>query len=84
MILRILKATPAQIALAWVNAQKPFIVPIVGVNKSEYLRENLGALELSFSNEELKEIENRLEAITIVGVCDTFNHDILAQKGSNE
>ena len=79
------KATPAQIALAWALAQKPFIVPIVGINKSEHLKENLGALELSFSNEELAEIKKRLESITIVGdrLCDAFNRDILAQKENN-
>ena len=79
------KATPAQIALAWALAQKPFIVPIVGINKSEHLKENLGALELSFSNEELAEIKKRLESITIVGdrLCDSFNRDILAQKENN-
>jgi len=49
-------ATPAQIALAWLLAQKPWIVPIPGTTKLHRLTENLGAVEVKLSSEELQEI----------------------------
>src|SRR3954467_11580681 len=51
------KATPAQIALAWVLAQKPWIVPIPGTTKLHRLEENLGAASIELSPEDLREIE---------------------------
>jgi aryl-alcohol dehydrogenase-like predicted oxidoreductase len=48
------KATPAQIALAWLLAQKPWIVPIPGTTRLERLRENIGAAEISLSADDLK------------------------------
>jgi len=60
-------ATPAQIALAWLLAQKPWIVPIPGTTKMERLEENLGAAEIALSPEELRAIEDGLEHITIHG-----------------
>ncbi len=60
-------ATPAQIALAWLVAQKPFIVPIPGTTNVNHLTENNGSLNVSFSNAELKEIRTSLEAIPTIG-----------------
>jgi len=50
-------ATPAQVALAWLLAQKPWIVPIPGTTKLHRLEENLGAVSVEFTSDELKEIE---------------------------
>ena len=60
-------ATPAQIALAWLLAQKPWIVPIPGTRKPERLDENLGALALNLSPDDLKEIDDAIAAMTIQG-----------------
>jgi aryl-alcohol dehydrogenase-like predicted oxidoreductase len=60
-------ATPAQIALAWLLAQKPWIVPIPGSRKIERLDENLGAASVELSRDDLAEIERALAAITVVG-----------------
>ncbi|AEJ61488.1 aldo/keto reductase [Spirochaeta thermophila DSM 6578] len=60
-------ATPAQIALAWLLAQKPWIVPIPGTTKPERLKENIGAADLELSPEDLKEIDEALSRIRIVG-----------------
>ena len=60
-------ATPAQIALAWVLAQKPWIVPIPGTKKLERLKENLGAQDIEFSAQELAEINEALSKINIAG-----------------
>ena len=61
------KATPAQIALAWLLAQKPWIVPIPGTTKLHRLEENVGAAKLSLSADDLKNIEDALSHITIEG-----------------
>jgi aryl-alcohol dehydrogenase-like predicted oxidoreductase len=60
-------ATPAQIALAWLLAQKPWIVPIPGTTKLHRLEENLGAAELSLSAHDLSAIENAASRITVHG-----------------
>jgi aryl-alcohol dehydrogenase-like predicted oxidoreductase len=60
-------ATPAQIALAWLLAQKPWIVPIPGTTKLERLEENLGALEVELSADDLREIEAAASKITVQG-----------------
>lgn len=60
-------ATPAQIALAWVLAQKPWIVPIPGTTKVHRLEENLGAVDLHFSSDELQAITTASSNITIEG-----------------
>ena len=52
------KATPAQIALAWVLAQKPWIVPIPGTTKLSRLKENIGAVEVELTPDDLREIDN--------------------------
>lgn len=61
-------ATPAQIALAWILAQRPYIVPIPGTTKLHHMRENMGALSISFTNGELKDFRSALEKIKLVGV----------------
>ncbi len=60
-------ATPAQIALAWVLAQKPWIVPIPGTTKLHRLTENIGAASIELTEQELKEIEAASAHITITG-----------------
>lgn len=60
-------ATTAQIALAWVLAQKPWIVPIPGTKKLERLKENLGAQDIELSAQELAEINEALSKINIAG-----------------
>jgi len=60
-------ATPAQIALAWLLAQKPWIVPIPGSRKLERLDENNGAVEIQLTSDDLSEIENVMSQITVVG-----------------
>lgn len=60
-------ATPAQIALAWLTAQKSFIVPIPGTTNPNHLMENIGALNVSFTNAELMELRTSLEAIPTIG-----------------
>ena len=60
-------ATPAQIALAWLLAQKPWIVPIPGTTKLHRLEENLGAAAVALSGEELAEIETALAGISLQG-----------------
>jgi aryl-alcohol dehydrogenase-like predicted oxidoreductase len=60
-------ATPAQIALAWLLAQKPWIVPIPGSRKLERLDENIGAVNVELTSEDLSEIENAMSQITVIG-----------------
>ncbi|QQL49838.1 aldo/keto reductase [Mucilaginibacter ginkgonis] len=60
-------ATPAQIALAWLLAQKPWIVPIPGTTKLHRLEENLGAVDIQLTDADLKAIDNALAGIEIVG-----------------
>ncbi|HMG17301.1 MAG TPA: aldo/keto reductase [Gemmatimonadales bacterium] len=60
-------ATPAQIALAWLLAQKPWIVPIPGTRKLERLEENIGAVAVELTSDDLREIENAASRITIQG-----------------
>jgi aryl-alcohol dehydrogenase-like predicted oxidoreductase len=61
------KATPAQIALAWLIAQKPWIVPIPGTTKLERLKENIGAASLELTPDDLNEIESAASKITVQG-----------------
>jgi aryl-alcohol dehydrogenase-like predicted oxidoreductase len=60
-------ATPAQIALAWLLAQKPWIVPIPGSRKLERLDENLAAAEIELTADDLNEIRTAMAQITVVG-----------------
>jgi len=61
------EATPAQVALAWLLAQKPWIVPIPGTTKLHRLEENIGAANLTLSAEELKNIDEAASKIKIEG-----------------
>jgi aryl-alcohol dehydrogenase-like predicted oxidoreductase len=61
------KATPAQIALAWLLAQKPWIVPIPGTTKLHRLEENLGAAEVRLTSDDLAEIERAAADIRVEG-----------------
>ena len=61
------KATPAQIALAWLLARKPWIVPIPGTTKLHRLEENIGAAAVELTSEDLCEIESALSQITVEG-----------------
>ena len=60
-------ATPAQIALAWLMAQKPWIVPIPGTTKMDHLRENLDAVKVQLTPADLREIETAFSRIEIYG-----------------
>jgi len=61
------QATPAQIALAWLLAQKPWIVPIPGTKKSERLEENIGAADVQLTADDLREIDNAAAKIAVEG-----------------
>jgi aryl-alcohol dehydrogenase-like predicted oxidoreductase len=61
------KATPAQIALAWLLARKPWIVPIPGTTKLHRLEENLGAVAIELTADDLREIEGAASTITLRG-----------------
>jgi aryl-alcohol dehydrogenase-like predicted oxidoreductase len=61
------KATPAQVALAWLLARKPWIVPIPGTTKLHRLEENLGAVNVDLTSDDLREIDDTSSAITVHG-----------------
>ena len=61
------QATPAQIALAWLLAQKPWIVPIPGTRKLSRLEENMGAADVELTSDDLGEIERTASKITVQG-----------------
>jgi aryl-alcohol dehydrogenase-like predicted oxidoreductase len=61
------RATPAQIALAWLLAQKPWIVPIPGTRKLERLKENIGAVAVELKSDDLREIDSAASKITVQG-----------------
>jgi aryl-alcohol dehydrogenase-like predicted oxidoreductase len=60
-------ATPAQIALAWLLAQKPWIVPIPGTRSVDHLKENSGAIEIYLTPEDLREIESAFSEVRVHG-----------------
>ncbi len=60
-------ATPAQIALAWLLARKPWIVPIPGTTKPGRLEENLGAISIELTADDLRDIDNAASRITVEG-----------------
>ena len=62
-----MKATRAQIAIAWLLAQKPWIVPIPGTTKLQRLEENLGAADVDLTPDDLREIENALSSVSVQG-----------------
>ena len=61
------KTTPARIALAWILAQKPWIVPIPGTTKLHRLEENLGAADIRLTPDDLREVESAASEITVQG-----------------
>jgi aryl-alcohol dehydrogenase-like predicted oxidoreductase len=61
------KATPAQIALAWLLAQKPWIVPIPGTTKPHRLEENIGAAAVELTSDDVREIESAASKVTVQG-----------------
>jgi aryl-alcohol dehydrogenase-like predicted oxidoreductase len=61
------KVTPAQVALAWLLAQKPWIVPIPGTTKLDRLEENIGAAAVTLTAEELRELETAASKIPVLG-----------------
>lgn len=72
-------ATPAQIALAWLLAQKPWIVPIPGSRKLERLEENIGAVAIKLTSDDLREIDSALSKITVQG--DRYPRDLQQMTG---
>jgi len=72
-------ATPAQIALAWLLAQKPWIVPIPGSRKLERLDENIGALAVELKPADLREIKSAISKITVQG--DRYPVDLKKMTG---
>ena len=71
--------TSAQIALAWLLAQKPWIVPIPGTTKLHRLEENLGAADIILSQKDTQQITQALETINIVG--ERYSPEHLARVG---
>jgi aryl-alcohol dehydrogenase-like predicted oxidoreductase len=61
------KATPAQIALAWLLAQKPWIVPIPGTTKQQRLEENIGTTKIELTSDDLREIDSAASQVTVHG-----------------
>ncbi|SEW36969.1 aldo/keto reductase [Chitinophaga arvensicola] len=72
-------ATPAQIALAWLLAQKPWIVPIPGTTKLHRLKENLGSVDLDLTVDELNRIHTAVSAIKVQG--DRYPADLQQRVG---
>ncbi len=72
-------ATPAQIALAWLLAQKPWIVPIPGSRKLARLDENIGALAVELTPDDLREIQSAISEITVQG--DRYPKELAQQTG---
>jgi aryl-alcohol dehydrogenase-like predicted oxidoreductase len=73
------QATPAQVALAWLLAQKPWIVPIPGTTKLHRLEENIGAVNVQLSADELRELDEAGSNIQIEG--DRYPAELEAMTG---
>ena len=74
------QATPAQIALAWLLSQKPWIVPIPGTTKLHRLEENIGAVEVELTSEDLRDIEAAASQITVHGARYPEEHERLVNR----
>lgn len=72
--------TPAQIALAWVMTQKPWIAPIPGTKKLERLCENIRAVEVEITNDEMEELNEALSHIEVVGQRYPREQELLTEK----
>jgi len=73
------RATPAQIALAWLLARKPWIVPIPGTTKQHRMKENIAAADVELTSEDLRQIEEALSRIKVVG--DRYPPHLAARAG---
>ena len=73
------KATPAQIAIAWLLAQKPWIVPIPGTTKLERLEENMGAVDIELTADDIGDIERASSTITVQG--DRYPEELMRMTG---
>jgi aryl-alcohol dehydrogenase-like predicted oxidoreductase len=73
------KATPAQIALAWLLAQRSWIVPIPGTTKLHRLEENIRAVSVQLTADDLAEIERAVSAIAVKG--DRYPEQLMATTG---
>lgn len=71
------KATPGQIALAWLLAQKPWIIPIPGTTKLSRFEENIGAVNVELTSDDLRDIENAAAEIHVQGARYPEEHDRL-------
>ncbi|MBP2652243.1 MAG: aldehyde oxidase [Firmicutes bacterium] len=76
------EVTPAQIALAWVSAQKPWIVPIPGTRKLSRLEENLGAAEVRLTIDEINQLNGALDKIKIAGERYPAGSDFAKRAGN--
>lgn len=80
-------ATPGQVALAWLLAKKPFIVPIPGTTKLPHMEKNLGALDVQLTAEDVRELEEGFARTRVVGArapeALMSVHDIGANLGSS-
>ncbi|MFC3901517.1 Predicted oxidoreductase [Acinetobacter marinus] len=70
------QVSTAKIALAWLLAQKPFIVPVPGIDQAQYLSDNIGSAEVSLSTQELAEIQDILDSIEVQG--ERLSKELLA------
>jgi diketogulonate reductase-like aldo/keto reductase len=79
--------TPGQVALAWLLARKPFIVPIPGTTKLDHLKENLGAHQVQLTAADMKELEEGFAGLAVMGrrAPDAIMaaHDIGADLGTS-
>ena len=73
-------ATPAQVALAWLLAQKPWIVPIPGTRRLERLEENLGAADVELTGEDLADIEDAASKIQVQGARQSEQMDRMTDR----
>ena len=69
--------TPAQIALSWLLAQKPWIVPIPGTRNLERLKENLGAVDVEITSDDLREIDEAASKIHVHAARGTGQEEYL-------
>ena len=72
------KATPAQLSLAWLLAQKPWIVPIPGTRRVDHLEENLGAIAVDLTPADLREIDAAFSQVNAATTVHTIKHSLQA------
>ena len=72
--------TPARIAIGWLLAQKPWIVPIPGSKHIERIQENIGGADIHFTSEELSNIRHHLDNIDIIGARYSEDQEALTNK----